>query len=211
MYFSFVEIKSATKQVVSGYAYHAEVDAKDDNDQHVHCTVRIHVQRWKNSNRDVKITCDEETFKFHQNDHHHEQHHSHLAKGEEHIQQLFEKFKIRHKRRYASLEEHQRRYNIFKQNLVKMEELNRNEEGTARYGITEFADMNTQEFKKYTGLIPREHSENEVRNPMADILDIELPKSFDWREKNVVSEVKNQGSCGSCWAFSVRKFLLQSF
>lgn len=116
------------------------------------------------------------------------------------MKSLFDKFKIKHKRVYSDNDEHERRYKIFRQNLYKIEQLNRMEQGTAKYGITDFADLTKEEYMLRTGLVVPEKHENAVKNPMADIMtDLELPSDYDWRKKQVVSEVKNQGSCGSCW------------
>lgn len=106
---------------------------------------------------------------------------------------MFNKFVRKYKRFYGRQGERDMRLRVFRSNLVVIERLNFHEQGTAKYGITEFADMTSAEYKQRTGLLATVYGQpadtNDIKNQMADIPDNEVPREFDWREKNVITQV----------------------
>ncbi|KAM3289431.1 cysteine protease XCP1 isoform X1 [Capsicum chacoense] len=117
---------------------------------------------------------------------------------------LFETWMDKHSKIYKSIEEKLHRFEIFRDNLKHIDERNKL---ISNYwlGLNEFADLSHDEFKKmYLGLkVQSEKRPNDESTQEFIYRDfVDLPKSVDWRKKGAVTDVKNQGSCGSCWAFS---------
>ncbi|XP_057979236.1 probable cysteine protease RD19D isoform X1 [Malania oleifera] len=115
----------------------------------------------------------------------------------------FQVFMKKYGKDYSSKEEYVHRLRIFARNLVRAAE-HQATDPTAIHGVTPFSDLSEEEFEKlYTGVAGDGPRLNSVVAETAPAVEVSgLPKSFDWRAKGAVTEVKMQGACGSCWAFS---------
>lgn len=148
---------------------------------------------------------------------------------EENFQYLFSKFAKEHKKEYgtcagtlvhtsllflwckrltwglfdafaATTGEFFKAYNAFKDNMNYIQSHMSNPKRTFDVAMNQFGDMTNEEFRaKYNNYMPRGVKPNTLH---VNVNTSNLPSSVDWPSKGVVTPVKNQGQCGSCWAFS---------
>lgn len=112
----------------------------------------------------------------------------------------FKKWITEHKKTYITEAEYFKRLQIFKDNMAFIQ-IHNNQGHEYSLAMNEFGDLTNQEFRKH--MLSSEHVP-EVRDRHVQEFDssLQIPSAVDWRRNNSVTPVKNQGSCGSCWAFS---------
>ncbi|CAI9099960.1 OLC1v1036863C1 [Oldenlandia corymbosa var. corymbosa] len=125
------------------------------------------------------------------------------------IAQTFKNWKEMYGHEYKDDVEQARRFEIFKDNLEFIQSFNK--EGNHSYvmGLNDFSDLTFEEFiSRYGGYKPsaKERIEESVTTTTSfgddENVDSCIPSRIDWRELGAVTHIKNQGGCGSCWAFS---------
>jgi len=127
------------------------------------------------------------------------------------VETSFQAFQKKYNKNYATEHERASRLAVFADNLVLAEQRNRDNiaaGGEVIHGVTKFSDLTPAEFKA------RYLSSLQVSNPSSGSSSSSGSGSdngstgvatIDWRTKKAVTDIENEGQCGSTWAFSIKE------
>jgi len=130
-----------------------------------------------------------------------------------HTRKLFNDFKQKYGKVYASADEEEQRYRNF-QDFLRRAAKNQAKNPKAKFGVTKFADLSVEEFNMYKmpnldwSKFPRGPVKTNFTAPKGRAPD---PTNWDWFQQGVCTPVYNQGQCGSCWAFSATETIESYF
>ncbi|RLN58008.1 hypothetical protein BBJ28_00021577 [Nothophytophthora sp. Chile5] len=111
---------------------------------------------------------------------------------------LFDAWKGEHGKEYGSAIENELRRGIFEINARSIAAHNSKNDVSFTMELNEFADSTWEEFQHWYLGSPQTCS----ATGSSGVTYSDVPQEKDWRVDGMVSPVKNQGKCGSCWTFS---------
>mmetsp|Transcript_68984 Transcript_68984/g.179146 ORF Transcript_68984/g.179146 Transcript_68984/m.179146 type:complete len:374 (-) Transcript_68984:91-1212(-) len=128
---------------------------------------------------------------------------------EEEARAEFARYRVAHGRTYSDEVEEALRFANFHESLERVRFHNSKPGQTFWKGLNQFSDMSNEEFARKVLMAAQNcsathHPSVAAVSPslVGGVAGADLPARMDWRERGVISEVKNQGHCGSCWTFS---------
>lgn len=120
-------------------------------------------------------------------------------RSEEEVKWLFEEWKLKHDRSYHDLVERDKRFDIFRSNLLFIDEHNRPENNHSfTLGLNHFADLSNEEYRSLYVPSPLNMSDALSTDGIVEPppkSQLRQRDSWDWRDHGVVSGVKNQRAC----------------
>ncbi|GAU46859.1 hypothetical protein TSUD_385360 [Trifolium subterraneum] len=120
--------------------------------------------------------------------------------SESSVVEAHQQWMIKYGRTYANSYELENRKKIFHENLEYIENFNNGGNKSYKLGLNPFSDLTSEEFiASHTGLkVPSELSSSKMESVTVPFnLNDDVPTNFDWRDQGVVTDVKDQGTCGN--------------